>query len=262
MNKIIQGNAYELIKTIPDKSIDLIYTDIPYDMEGNGGGCFGSKKREYHEEYQKVCENTESVSGVAKRTAKTADEIAEISFGIDYSILDEMVRVCKKIYVYIWCSKKQILPLMKYFVEEHNCMFEILTWHKENPIPTCNNKYLSDTEYCLMFREKGTSLNNEGTFKTKFKYYVSPLNVTDKHKYGHPTCKPLEFTKNMILNSTMPGDVVLDPFAGSGTTCVAAKDLGRNFIGFELLEKYVKIANDRLQGIDQNGEVDLFSCSE
>ena len=60
----------------------------------------------------------------------------------------------------------------------------------------------------------------------------------------------------------MPGDVVLDPFAGSGTTCVAAKDLGRNFIGFELLEKYVKIANDRLQGIDQNGEVDLFSCSE
>lgn len=149
------GDCYELIKAIPDKSIDLIYTDVPYDIEDNGGGgCFGEKKRNYHSEYERVCENSEA-SRVYKSTMKSINGIKELAFGIDYSILDEFCRVCKAIYVYIWCSKKQILPLMQYFVGEKGCRFELLTWHKENPIPTCNGKYLSDTEYLLMFRENG-----------------------------------------------------------------------------------------------------------
>lgn len=53
--------------------------------------------------------------------------------------------------------------------------------------------------------------------------------------------------------------VIFDPFLGSGTTCVAAKQTNRNFIGFEISEKYYKIANDRINGIDQNGQLDLLS---
>ncbi len=101
-NVIYNEDCYEGIKKIPDKSIDLVYIDIPYDIAKNGGGgCFGSKKRDYHKEYEKVCENTEKTR-VRKSTAKYIDDLKEIAFGIDYSILDELCRVMKKIYIYIY----------------------------------------------------------------------------------------------------------------------------------------------------------------
>lgn len=54
------------------------------------------------------------------------------------------------------------------------------------------------------------------------------------------------------------GDIILDPFCGSASTLIAAKRLNRNFIGFELEEKWVQVGNDRLQGINQKGEMNLF----
>lgn len=167
LNNIYCADCYEAIKQIPDKSVDLIYTDIPYDFEANGGGgCFGEKKRDYHGDYEAVARNTQK-SRVWRQAYKSYSDNADIAFGIDYAILDEFVRVLKAIYVYIWCSKKQILPLMNYFVGEKGCRFEILTWHKTNPIPTCNGKYLSDTEYCLLFREDGKTKIGGGECQRK-----------------------------------------------------------------------------------------------
>ena len=140
------------------------------------------------------------------------------------------------------------------------CFWELFTWHKSNPIPTCNNKYLSDTEYCLIFRENGTNLY--GTYETKSKYYISNINKEDKEKYLHPTIKPLEVVKNHIINSTKENDIVLDCFCGSGTTCVAAKETGRRFIGMEIDPEYHKIAVDRLNGITANGQTSIFTDFE
>ena len=79
-NKIYLGDAYELIKQIPDKSVDLIYTDIPYLIQSGGGGH----------------------SALSKRIIKTNFvDLKDIRNGIDYSILDEFVRVCKHIYIYM-----------------------------------------------------------------------------------------------------------------------------------------------------------------
>ena len=257
LDQVYNEDCYKVIKDIPNKSVDLIYTDIPYDIEDNGGGgCFGEKKRNYHSEYEKVCGNT-SKSGIYRRTAKSIDNIKELAFGIDYSILDEFCRICKNIYIYIWCSKKQILPLMEYFVGQKGCRFEILTWHKTNPIPTCNGKYLSDTEYCLLFRKDGKTKIG-GSFETKSKYYISAINTKDKEKFEHPTIKPLEFVKNHILNSTNEQDIVFDPFCGSGTTLVASKDLGRHYLGFEIDRNWYEVARNRLNGIDANGQISLF----
>ena len=258
-NNIYHGDSYKLIKEIPDKSVDLIYTDIPYDFVGNGGGggAFGEKKRDYHKEYQKVSINTES-QRIAKNKAINSDEIKDIAFGIDWSILDEFIRIQPNIYIYIWCSKKQIPYLIDYYVNKHNCYFDILVWGKTNPIPTCNGTYLSDLEYCLLFRQEGTKIY--GTYETKSKFYISSLNVEDKNNYGHPTIKPIELVKKHIINSTTENSVVLDPFLGSGTTCVAAKELGRKYIGFEINEKYYNIAKDRLNGFNQKGVMDLFTC--
>ena len=146
---------------------------------------------------------------------------------------------------------------MNYFVREKKCMFEILTWCKTNPTPFTKNTYLPDIEYCLMFREKGTKLNDDITLKSKF--YVGKANIADKDKYKHPTIKPLELVKRHILHSTQLNDIVLDCFCGSGTTCVACKETGRRFIGMEIDPEYHKIAVDRLNGINANGQTSIFT---
>ena len=95
-NNIYHGDSYELIKEIPDKSIDLIYTDIPYDFVDNGGGgAFGVKKRDYHKEYQKVSINTQNT------LEKNTDQLSDIVLGIDWSILDEFIRIQPNIYIYM-----------------------------------------------------------------------------------------------------------------------------------------------------------------
>ena len=115
-------------------------------------------------------------------------------------------------------------------------------------------------EYCFCIREKGTGLN-EG-YELKSKWYVSQTNTFDKDLFNHPTIKPLELVKRHILHSTNPDDIILDCFCGSGTTCVAAKELGRRFIGMEIDPEYHKIAINRLNGITANGQTSIFTDFE
>lgn len=88
---------------------------------------------------------------------------------------------------------------------------------------------------------------------------MSGLNVLDKGDYNHPTIKPIECVLSHLRHTTQVGDIVLDPFCGSGTTCIAAKEIGRRYVGFEINEQYYKIACDRLSGINQKGEMNLFA---
>lgn len=147
--------------------------------------------------------------------------------------------------IYIWCSKAQVRKILEYY-ENKNCNIDILTWHKTNPIPTCNNTYLNDTEYCIFARAKGVKVY--GSYATKRKYYVTKTNVADKKLYEHPTIKPLDIISNLIINSSKEGDTVLDCFMGSGTTGEACRNLNRNFIGIELDKHYFEIAEKRING--------------
>lgn len=127
---------------------------------------------------------------------------------------------------------------------------DLLTWHKSNPIPCVNGTYLPDTEYLLFFKDPGVPLY--GFYETKSKYYVTPANVEDKDKWNHPTIKPLHIIENLIINSSREGDVVLDPFMGSGTTAVAAIRNNRRYIGYEINEKYHRIAEARVAKVRQS----------
>ena len=180
---------------------------------------------------------------------KYINELKSMQDGFSESILDELCRVMKKINIYLFCSQKQIIPLLEYFVVNKKCNYNILTWHKTNPIPACGNKYLTDTEFILFFREKGVKVYGE--FNTKKTWYATPLNRSDKKKYAHPTVKPIEIVKNLIINGSNKNDWVLDPFMGSGTTGVACVNTNRNFIGIELDEKYFKIAKERIENACQ-----------
>ena len=132
-----------------------------------------------------------------------------------------------------------------------------MVWCKHNPTPVANNTWLPDIEYCLYFREKGKTKLNDG-YELKSKWYDSPINKRDKDKFNHPTIKPLELVKRHILHTTQPNDIVADFFMGSGTTCVASKYTDRQYIGFEIEEKWFKVAQDRLNNIDANGQIGLF----
>ena len=134
--------------------------------------------------------------------------------------------------------------------------FEILTWNKTNPTPTTNNSWLPDIEYCLYFREKGVPYNDGYDYKSK--WFISPANKNDKDLFQHPTIKPLQLAKRHLLHTTKPNDIIFDPFIGSGTVAVAAQEIGRQFIGFEISEKWCKVANDRLNKTDANGQISLF----
>lgn len=284
INNIYNVDCYQAIKELPDKCIDLVIIDPPYEfvMGGNsssslgqrkynqkkaiyeldtdltkrkvgtdyssGGGCFGTKKRNYHSEIQDTDVN------------KDKDITHFESKGITNEILDELVRVLKKVNIYIFCNKNQLRQLLDYF-DDLGCNIDLLTWHKTNPIPTCNNTYLSDTEYIVFARENGVKIY--GSVETKKKWYLTSLNVKDKELYDHPTIKPLEIVSNFIINSSKEGDIVFDCFVGSGTTCVAAKQLNRQYLGFELNPTFYQIALDRINGISQKHKKDLgYFCSD
>ena len=225
-NQIYLGDSYKLIKEIDDKSIDCIYTDVPYLYFDNGRGK----------------------SELSQRISERKKEIQDISNGFDYSILDEFCRVLKKINIFIRCSKLQIRDLLNYF-NNLGAHFEILVWCKVNPAPLTCNSWLPDIEYCLYFRESGVPYNNDYEYKHKF--YLGKLNKSDKDLYFHPTIKPLDCVIKHLKHVTQEGDIVLDPFLGSGTTAVACKSINRKYIGFEINEDYFKSAVDRLNGITQ-----------
>lgn len=238
IDNIYNEDCYKAIKDIPDKSVDLIVTDPPYEWQ-RGGEMTGLFRK-----------------GVSSRKFMYQIENSKIDKGIDWNILDEFVRVLKKINIYIWCNKDQLYKYMEYFVGKKQCYFEIIIWNKTNITPLCGNKYLTDKEYCLFFREKGVPIL--GSYDTKKTVYISSANRDDKDKFEHPTIKPMQIIKNLIINSSNENDIVLDCFAGSGTTLVAAKDLGRHYIGFEIDKKWYDIAKNRLNKVDASGQMNMF----
>ena len=242
LNNIYCEDSYDAIKNIPDNSVDCIYIDIPYLYEGGGGGH----------------------SKLSKRIIKINKELddANISSGIEYSLFNDALRVMKKVNMFVWCSKLQILDILNFvtnYSDDNKIIIntEIMFWGKTNPTPSTNNTWLPDVEYCLYFRESGVKLNDGYELKSKF--HISPINKNDKDLYNHPTIKPLDLVKRHLLHTTQEGDLVIDFFVGSGTTAVAAKETGRNFIGFEIDKDFHKIAVDRVNGINVHGQTSIFT---
>lgn len=188
---IFNEDCLEGMKRMPDASVDCIVTDPPYELENQGGG-FWSKN-----------EDPEANRYNARGTRKGMDRLGDIKDGITDEVLDEMCRVMKRINIYIFCSQKQIQQYLDYFVTRRGCNWNLLSWHKTNPIPACGNKYLNDTEYILFFREKGVKVY--GSYDTKRTFYVSLRNQEDNVRYHHPTVKPLQIIRNFVLNSTIEG---------------------------------------------------------
>ena len=233
MNNILLNNIYNydaltILSMLPDNSVDAVVTDPPYLYD---------KKSNY--------------SGVAA-DIQTYQNIEFMSDGIDMKILDECIRVMKKINIVLFCSREQLPVYYRYFADKH-CESRFMTWCKTNPVPACCGKYLSDTEYILHFYESGTICN----FMTD--HYLMPAKRHAKNDpLYHPTKKPTEILRDLINSTTQEGDIVFDPFMGSGSTAVACIETGRYFIGSELSAEYHSICEQRIaMALNDNPEYSL-----
>lgn len=213
------GDCLELMKDIPDGSIDLIVTDPPY--RGISGGRAGKKNQP---------------SGILKQNDGKLFSCNEIK---PEAWFPELFRVLKPgCHCYVMTNTINLanyLNLAKQFeFELHN----LLVWQKNTATP--NKWYMKNAEYCLLLRKgRQRFINNMGS-KTVHCF----KNVRRKK---HPTEKPVDLMKFYVENSSKPGELVLDPFMGSGSTGVACVNTGRRFIGMELDKQYFDIAQKRIE---------------
>lgn len=135
----------------------------------------------------------------------------------------------------VFCGKPQLVKLIAR-AEESGLRWQLVTWNKTNPTPLTNGNYLPDTEYMVHAFKRHD-------WESKTRFVVGQVERTD---IDHPTVKPQYVMLKALKSASSLGDVVVDPFCGSGSTGVAAVKLGRKFIGIEIEPKYFDIACKRI----------------
>jgi DNA modification methylase len=207
---LIQGDCLEKMQYIPDKSVDLVLTDIPYDgvnRESNG----------------------------LRNLDKGKADIMTIELK---DLIPELLRINRGS-GYIFCGWGQISEIID-ILKERKLSTRLCVWQKTNPSPMNGQSiWLSGVEYCIYWK------NKNATFNEYCKNVV--WNFPSGRNKIHPTEKPLKLFEYLINVSSNEGDTILDPFMGSGTTIVACKNLNRNGIGIELDQAYFEIAKKRIE---------------
>lgn len=212
-NQVVVGDCLEGMKLLPDKCIDLILTDPPYGIGIVKSGKIGNPKG--------ACETW---AGRKQKTFKKSSWDDKIP---SKEIFDLIMNT----------SKNQVIWGGNYFVEHLKNSPCWLVWDKKDHSTTFSDCELAWT-----------------SFKTAVRYYGHLWSGYKQERMGrnaekkvHPTQKPVELMRWILENYSKEGDLICDPFMGSWTTARACKDLGRDFIGFELSEEYCKIGEERLR---------------
>ena len=249
-NTIIQGDCLELFKNVPDNSIDMTFADPPFNL-----------KKKYNS-YKDSLEFKEYLSWCEKW-------------------ISEMVRVTKpsgSILVH------NIPKWLTYFTTILNKKADFKHWISWDAPTAPMGKTLQPSHYGILFyaknqkelkyyeiryphkrdRKTGYLLKDYGGKKASL-HPFGPL-ISDvwtdihrikhnKRRDSHPCQLPIHLLDRLILMTTDENDIVLDPFMGTGTTAVAAKHLGRNYIGFEIDRNYVRIAKDKIDDVQTNSRI-------
>ena len=216
--KLYNDDCLNVLKDIEDNTIDLVVTDPPYEVitGGRNGGVKGKP------------------SGILTENKQLMKSIPKADLW-----LSECFRVMKDgTHIYIMTNTLNLTNYLNIINDVGFKLHNLLVWNKNNTTP--NRWYMKNCEY-VIFARKGfaKSINNPSS-QTVHNFD----NIIGNKK--HPTEKPVDLMKLYVENSSQVGDTVLDPFMGSGSTGVACKELGRNFIGVELDKHYFDIATKRV----------------
>ncbi|HLC57926.1 MAG TPA: DNA methyltransferase [Candidatus Nanoarchaeia archaeon] len=247
-HKIILGDALKVLKSIPSESIDLVFADPPYNMsKKNGLGWKYSKHITMQEEWDMFSKDD--------------------YFKFNQEWLNEALRTLKHGGSLWVCGSFHNIYQVGFILQQMKDVKinNSIVWFKPNAQPNITCRMFTESTEHLIWASK----NGNGK-KWKFNYKWTKDDITDeinpkgkqtrnvwwipltpkseKWAGSHPTQKPFELLKRIILSCTNSGDTVLDPFLGSGTTSIVAKHYDRNSIGIEINKKYMDIIKKRLQG--------------
>lgn len=227
-------NCIKVMDRLDSESIDLILTDPPYNL--------GNFMKNRDTNLGKMRENFFADAGWDDL------ELSEWINSMD-DFFDKASKVIKiGGSVIMFMSILKVETVIK-IAENHGFYYKTTgIWHKTNPMPrNMNLHFVNSTEAWIYFiyKKKTGTFNNDGAMYHDF--IETSVTSNGERKYGkHPTQKPETLMAHFIDLLSNPGEIVLDPFMGSGTTGVAAKKLSRNFIGIEIDDSYFKLAKARI----------------
>ena len=225
LNYIDNLDCLEGLAAIPDKSVDLIATDPPYFLSMGHAGC-----------------KTNAQKSDALQSNRTFNDLA-ICTPFYKQLFSEYRRVLKddgSFYFFTdWRGYAYYFPLINAELPVRN----MIVWDKKSGP---GSFYSFNHELIIFGTYKSKTKPGVGSSVWRMAGFSSGAKSTDGEKV-HPSQKTVEIITKMIEDSTEPGAVVLDTFMGSGTTAVACIRTGRNFVGFELDEKYHAIAQQRIE---------------
>ena len=245
-NKILLGDSLKIMKTIPSKSVDLIFADPPYNLQ--------LKDTLYRPDQTTVEAVTQDWDKF--NTYKEYDNFTE-------QWLKESKRILKKGgALWVIGSYHNILRVGTSIQNHGFWILNDIIWHKTNPMPNFRGTRFTNAHetllWCTTSREAKYTFNyqnlkelNDGK-QMRSDWYIPICSGKERlrennNQRSHPTQKPEALMYRIILSSTNKGDIILDPFLGSGTTAVVAKKLQRSFIGIEQDKEYLSLAKKRLK---------------
>ena len=252
LNQVIQGDCLEVLRELPEKSVDLIFADPPYNLQ-----LKGELRRPNLTRVEGVLDDWDRFDGFA-----AYDEFTTAWLSACRRVLKDhgtlwVIGTYHNIY-----RVGAILQDLGYWI------LNDVIWIKANPMPNFRGVRFTNAQETLIWAQKKQgspytfnyqemkALNGDLQMRSD---WILPL-CTGKERMkvnghkAHATQKPEALLRRVIASSSKPGDLVLDPFFGTGTTGAVAKKLDRNWIGIERDAQYVMLARQRIEAIpEKNG---------
>jgi site-specific DNA-methyltransferase (adenine-specific) len=269
-NKIYHGNCVEKLKEIEANKVDLIYFDPPFFTQRKHSltNKNNSKTYEFDDKYNSIEDYLSLVENVLEQSKRVLKSTGSVFLHCDKTASHNIRNVMDKVFgrdnfqsEIIW-SYKRWSNAKKGLLNAHQVIF-FYSKTKDFKFNTLYTDYSATTNLDQILQDRERDKNGKSVYKKdengnvilgKEKkgvplsdvWEIPYLNPKAKERTGYPTQKPV-LLLNQILNIvTDEGDLVVDPFCGSGTTCVSAKHLKREFIGIDISEDAVELANSRL----------------
>ena len=260
LNSILAGDCLEQLRKIPSESVDVVFADPPYNLQLGGGLTRPDQSK---------------VDGVDDEWDKFASFAAYDEFSRNW------MAQCRRILkptgtIWVIGSYHNIFRVGSVMQDLGFWMLNDIIWRKSNPMPNFRGTRFTNAHETLIWAsrsedQKTYTFNYEALkacnddLQMRSDWVLPICNGSERikgndGKKAHPTQKPESLLHRIILASTKPGDVILDPFFGTGTTGAVAKRMGRNFIGIERDEGYIAVAQQRIAAIE-TGDDDVLQVT-
>ena len=245
LNEVLAGDCIQIMRSLPEASVDLIFADPPYNLQ-----LKGELHRPDNSRVDAVDDHWDQFASFAAYDAFTRDWLAA-------------ARRLLKPDGAIWVigSYHNVFRLGTALQDQGFWLLNDVIWRKSNPMPNFRGKRLTNAHETLIWAGKSEAskytfnyealkaLNDGIQMRSDWVLPICTGHERIKDEHGdkaHPTQKPESLLHRVIIGTTHPGDVILDPFFGTGTTGAVARMLGRDFIGIEREAAYRQVAEDRI----------------